>query len=226
MPEGRLKTMTILSQYDLWLFDCDGVILQSNQIKSQTMYQVALHFSDEKTAKTFQQYHQINAGFTRFKKFTYLFETLLNRQSFEDDYQKALMMFSQMCMEQLIECPLTANAEKLLTQIPENNHKYIISAASETDLQHIFAEKELDHLFTDIYGGPRTKTEIFADVLARYPNAKPIFFGDAKADYLVAEKYNVDFVFLSDYTDFPDWKAYFRQKNNVKIIKNFSGLFV
>jgi len=60
--------MKNLSLYDLWLFDCDGVILQSNKIKSQTMYQVALHFSDEKTALLYQQYHQDNAGFTRFKK--------------------------------------------------------------------------------------------------------------------------------------------------------------
>lgn len=216
--------MKNLSKYELWLFDCDGVILQSNQIKSQTMYQVALHFSDENTAQLYQQYHQNNAGFTRFKKFTYLFETLLNRQSFEDDYQQALTMFSQMCMDQLIECPLTKDAENLLLQLPEGAHKYIISAASEVDLQHIFAKKGLDHLFTGIYGGPRTKTEIFSDVLACHPNSKPIFFGDAKADYLVAEKYNVDFVFLSGYTEFTDWKSYFHQKNNIKIINNFSEL--
>ncbi len=216
--------MKPLSQYDLWLFDCDGVILQSNQIKSQAMYQVALHFSDEKTARSFQQYHQINAGFTRFKKFNYLFDTLLNRQSFEEDYQQALVMFSQMCIGQLIDCPLTQDAEKLLLQIPKSADKYIISAAAEVDLQHVFAKKGLDHLFAGINGGPRTKVEIFADVLACHPNSKAIFFGEAKADYLVAEKYNIDFVFLSDYTDFEDWESYFHQKQNVKIINNFSEL--
>lgn len=200
--------MKNLSLYELWLFDCDGVILQSNEIKSQTMYQVALHFSDEKTALLFQQYHQDNAGFTRFKKFKYLFEVLLNRKSFEEDYQQALVMFSQMCMDQLIDCPLTKDAEKFLLQITDGSPKYIISAASEEDLQHIFSEKGLDHLFTGIYGGPRTKTEIFADVLACHSNLKPIFFGDAKADYLVAEKYNVNFVFLSGYSEFTGWKGY------------------
>lgn len=69
---------------------------------------------------------------------------------------------------------------------------YILSAASEIDLQRIFSEKGLDHLFTGIYGGPRTKIEIFSDILACHQNSKPIFFGDAKADSLVAEKYNVD----------------------------------
>lgn len=214
--------MNNLTKYDLWLFDCDGVILQSNKIKSQTMYQVALHFSDENTARLFQQYHHENAGFTRFQKFTYLFETLLKRRSFEAEYQTALTMFSQQCMEQLIACPLTKDAEKLLLQIPKDTPKYIISAASEVDLQHIFAEKGLDHLFNGIFGGPRTKTEIFADVLPRHPQAKAIFFGDAKADYLVAEKYHVDFVFLSDYTDFAKWQEYFRMKNDIKVIGNFS----
>lgn len=216
--------MKNLSQNDLWLFDCDGVILQSNQIKSQTMYQVALHFSDEKIAQSFQLYHQENAGFTRFKKFTYLFEILLKRQSFENEYQQALTMFSQICMDQLIECPLTKEAENFLLTIPDGHEKFIISAASEVDLQHIFHKKGLDHLFTGIYGGPRTKVEIFSDVLANYPNSNPIFFGDAKADYLVAEKYNIDFVFLSDYTEFTDWKNFFDQIDNVKIINNFSEL--
>jgi len=156
------------------------------------------------------------------KKFKYLFEVLLNRQSFEEDFQQALIMFSQMCMDQLIDYPLTENAEKFLLQIADGSPKYIISAASEEDSQHIFSEKRLDHLFTGICGGPRTKTEIFADVLACYPNSKPIFFGDAKADYLVAEKFNIDFVFLSDYTEFTDWKKYFHQKINVQIINDFS----
>lgn len=214
--------MKNLSLYDLWLFDCDGVILQSNEIKSQTMYQVALHFSDEKTALLFQQYHQDNAGFTRFKKFKYLFEVLLNRKSFEEDYQQALVMFSQMCMDKLIDFPLTKDTEKFLLQITDGSPKYIISAASEEDLQHILSEKGLDHLFTGIYGGPRTKTEIFSDVLACHPNLKPIFFGDAKADYLVAEKYNVNFVFLSGYTEFTGWKSYFHKNEKVNIINDFS----
>lgn len=129
-----------------------------------------------------------------------------------------------MCIEQLIDCPLTEEAENFLSNIPEGDHRYIISAATELDLQYIFAEKKLDHFFTGIYGGPRTKAEIFSDVLVRYPNAKALFFGDAKADYLVAEKYNVDFVFVSGYTEFTDWKKYFHQKQNVQIINDFSEL--
>jgi len=214
--------MLNLSQYDLWLFDCDGVILQSNQIKSNAMYQVALHFSDEKVAELFQQFHQENAGITRFIKFKYLFEILLNRRLFDDDYQQALVMFGQLCTEELIACPLTKGAEEFLLQRAGGESKFIISAGTEIELQHIFAKKGLDRLFSGIYGGPRTKFEIFSDVLACYPNSKSIFFGDAKADYLVAKKFKIDFVFISDYTEFSDWRRFFHQKDNVKIINNFS----
>ncbi len=217
--------MLNLSQYDLWLFDCDGVILQSNLIKSTAMYQVALHFSNENVAELFKQYHQENAGITRYIKFKYLFETLLNRQLFEDDYQQALVMFGQLCTEKLIACPLTKGAENFLLQRAGGGNKFIISAGTEIELQHVFEKKELDTLFSGIYGGPRTKFEIFSDVLACYPNSKPLFFGDAKADYIVAKKFDIDFVFLSDYTEFTNWRNFFRQKDNVKIIKNFSEFF-
>ena len=216
--------MMNLFKYDLWLFDCDGVILQSNQIKSQAMYQVALHFSDEQTASTFQQYHQKNAGVTRFIKFKYLFETLLAQNHFEDNYQLALTMFGELCVEKLIESSLTKDAVLFLNNINQAFPKIIISAGTQIELQHIFSEKGLDHLFSQINGGPRTKFEIFTDVLAQYPNATPLYFGDAEADYIVAKQYNIDFVFVSGYSEFSGWKDFFKDKKQVKIINDFSEL--
>lgn len=226
--------MLNLSKYDLWLFDCDGVILQSNKIKSEAMYQVALHFSQkilgdtedtclaENIAIKYQQHHMENAGVTRFLKFRYLFETLLEQTEYEHEYQQTLTLFGHLCVEKLIQCSPTKGVEDFLTSIDKTQHKYIISAGTESELNHVFSKNNLAQYFQAIYGGPRTKSEIFADVLARYPNAKPLYFGDALADHIVAQEYDVDFVFVSDYTEFKGWQEYFAQYPKVEIIQDFA----
>jgi len=230
-----------LSQYNLWLFDCDGVILDSNKIKSQVMYQVALHFANDDIATQFQRYHQENAGITRFVKFEYLFTQLLKMpiteqgnavdcpNSFKQCYQQALTLFGELVVEQLIASPETAGILDFLASLPTAQQKYIVSAGTETELNHVFQQKNLNHYFDGIYGGPRAKAEIFADIFKQHPQAKPLYFGDAKADHIVAEQFGVDFVFVSDYSEFHQWQSYFKtvikQSHKVKLINNFIALF-
>ena len=35
-----------------------------------------------------------------------------------------------------------------------------------------------------------------------------IYFGDSKYDYISAKNNNIDFVFISSWTEFEDWKTY------------------
>ena len=121
------------------------------------MYQVAHHFSNEEIAKTFQQYHEENAGITRYIKFKYLFGELLNKSSFEAQYRQALTMFSDLCTKKLIACPVTKGALEFLAWLPESDAKFIVSAGSETELQAVFDKKQISNLFTGIYGGAKTK---------------------------------------------------------------------
>ena len=56
--------------YKSIIFDCDGVLLDSNTIKSEAFYQSVLPFG-QKYADEFIQYHKNNGGISRYKKFEY-----------------------------------------------------------------------------------------------------------------------------------------------------------
>ena len=54
-------------RYHSLIFDCDGVILNSNQIKSDAFYNVAKQFGDI-AAKKLLKFHLENGGISRYKK--------------------------------------------------------------------------------------------------------------------------------------------------------------
>ena len=50
-----------------------------------------------------------------------------------------------------------------------------------------------------------------------------LFVGDSKYDYIASKNCGVDFLFLSQWTEFKDWEK-FTKKNNIFVIKEFKEL--
>ena len=68
--------MNKLDSYKSFIFDCDGVILNSNKIKSNAFYEVASKYG-KKEAKKLVNYHINNGGISRYKKFEYFSNNIL-----------------------------------------------------------------------------------------------------------------------------------------------------
>ena len=60
-----------MSNINSIVFDCDGVLLNSNKIKTQAFYKCALPYG-EKYATMLADYHIENGGISRNYKFKYL----------------------------------------------------------------------------------------------------------------------------------------------------------
>ena len=69
-----------MKTYDTILFDCDGVILNSNQIKSQAFYDVASAYSIP-AARELVEYNQQFGGISRHEKFKYFVNAILPKYS-------------------------------------------------------------------------------------------------------------------------------------------------
>ena len=58
--------MKLLSNYKMIIFDCDGVILDSNEAKSEAFRSCLAH-EDRVHVDEFITYHEKNQGISRFK---------------------------------------------------------------------------------------------------------------------------------------------------------------
>jgi len=214
-----------LTNYKTWFFDCDGVLLDSNQLKSEAFYEVALPYGEE-NAHALVEYNKRLGGITRFEKFKYFFETILQKKTFEKELENALNNFSALVCEKLINCQETSGVRDFLDCLPINSKKYVVSGGAQAELRVVFKELGLDTYFNGIYGSPDSKETIMSNRVRSAGIEYPaVFIGDSRYDYEVAWQFDLDFIFMTNYTEFKGWKLYFVDKD-VVITKNLTCLML
>ena len=101
----------------------------------------------------------------------------------------------------------------------------VVSGGNQEELKDLFENKNLKELFDlGIYGSPDSKETILKREI-KYNNIKfpALYLGDSKYDYKCSIKNGIDFIFISKWTDFMQWKNYCN-KNNINHIEKLSDL--
>lgn len=210
----------LINYYKTWVFDCDGVILNSNFIKTEAFYEVVLPYGKQ-AALDFIDYHTKNGGMSRFEKFKFLFENILNKKNFETEYKEVLLNFSLLIKEKLINCEETKGLRDIVKSIPSDARKIVVSGGMEEELKEVLEKRGIAEYFNGIYGSPEKKADILCKEREHgYLVYPAVFIGDSKLDYLCARHMDLDFVFLTQYTDMPNWCEYFEDKKEVMITNN------
>ncbi len=218
--------MLQLNEYNDTIFDCDGVILDSNRVKTIAFKEVTLKYGED-IANAFVDYHKENGGVSRYKKFEWLFQKLLKKDPTKKELLDITARFANIVSERMLHCKITPNLEKLKKYLSSPNWS-IVSGGDQTELRHLLKRRGLTRFFNSgVYGSPRTKHMIFEQNFKRGIFSLPaIYFGDSRLDYEVANEFNMDFVFISSWTEFSDWKTYSIEKkiHSAKKLKDLIGL--
>lgn len=198
-----------LFNYQTFVFDCDGVILNSNKIKTEAFYQTALAYG-EPAAQDLVRYHVENGGVSRYKKFKYFLDEVvpnLTNKVFGLSLEALLENYAKMVLDGLLNCELAKGLEDLRKKTPEANW-LIVSGGDQAELNEVFSKRKLSHLFDGgIYGSPDTKDEILNREIDNGNITLPaLFLGDSKYDYQAATRANLDFVFLSGWSEVTSWE--------------------
>jgi len=191
-----------ISIFDYAIFDCDGVILNSNEIKTNAFVQ-ALNDEPADLVETFIEYHKQNGGVSRYEKFRYFYEVLKKSKCVEIEIKRALDTYSQIVTEAMLECAYIPGVIKFISILKDYGLKiYVVSGSDQEELIKIFRLRGILKQFEIVLGSPVDKMDNVSKVKKIVGNKfKGIFFGDSKLDYLAAKKYSMDFIFLKGYSD-------------------------
>jgi phosphoglycolate phosphatase-like HAD superfamily hydrolase len=207
------------SRYKQVIFDCDGVILDSNDIKSNAFAR-SLVDEDKGLVKQFIAYHKKNGGVSRFKKFEYFFKNIKSQKKYKNSLNNALDKYAKLSYEGLLNSTEVKGVRSILVLLNDLNiESFVVSGGEQNEVRAVLKSKNLDQYFKEIYGSPITKEE---HLLTIRPT-KSLYFGDAKSDYIAAKKFGMDFIYISGVSDWEDGKE-FCQSNNIDILKDFSDL--
>jgi len=205
------------------LFDCDGVILDSNAIKTKAFYDLAIAYG-KAAAERLVAYHQHNGGISRFRKIEYLYNEILGQKDPQDQVAGSVAQYGRLVFEALLACPLTHACEDFLRRLPPESVKIVVSGGLETELRDVFKRRGLAQYFHAIYGSPRSKEEILSAEVAGGRILTPaVFFGDSRYDQHVAGLFGFDFVFMSRYSEVTD-PGGITSGTHVDVVRDFSLL--
>jgi len=218
-----IKLQSDYTKYKCWAFDCDGVLIDSNTVKTQAFHDIALQFGIE-VANSLVAYHVKFGGISRFAKFEYLFSDILCREPKSGELESLLKQFSKVTMAKLLECEEAPHLHDVLKAASQNAKIFVVSGGLQNEVREVLKQKGLADYFTDIFGSPDNKAQIFSRERENGQMAGPaVFVGDAQYDHEMAEKFGFDFIFATDWTDFEGWSDYLKDKD-VKIMASVADV--
>jgi len=215
-----------IDQYKNLIFDCDGIILNSNKIKTDAFREVVSIYGIE-ASTLLVNYHLQNGGISRYHKFNYFLNTIANNLELDTkniSVNELTNNYSKCVRKKLLNCEIDDSI--IAYRQISNSIWSIVSGSDQYELNQVFRERNIDSIFDGgIHGSPLSKIQIFKKIFEENKNdiQKSLYIGDSKYDYLAAKEIGLDFIFLTKWSEFREIKA-FSKENNIQVFFEFSDL--
>ncbi|MEH7131459.1 HAD-IA family hydrolase [Neobacillus drentensis] len=190
----------LFSQYEIIIFDCDGVLIDVNHLKCEAFGKSVEGYSAD-IIENFVNHCKRTFGVSRYVKFKEFLSDFAKEPFQEDKYNSLLNNYAKICKEIYRYANPTPGSGNLLLELSNlNKNLFVASGSDEKELNEVFEDRNLSKYFQGIYGSPKTKSECVSIILKNYPNKKAVFIGDALSDLKTAKEHNIDFIYMSKYT--------------------------
>ena len=186
--------------YSTIVLDCDGVILDSNQLKATLMEEALLECPGVIGGiPDAVDYFIKSFGLSRFQQVSVIIDQYLILAA-DVDHQliknTILTLYTKKLDEQYHRAP---PMDGLLTFLNRASARLFVASGSEQrQLNTVLSKANLNVYFERIYGAPQTKDSIIRQVLQCSDSATDaVFIGDSVADIQAAWRLGIDFVGLT-----------------------------
>lgn len=214
-----------IKKYKTIVFDCDGVILNSNLLKTEAYFSAAknLGASDEQ-AQALADCNVRLGGISRYHKFDWYLREVLHQPATQAAIQALLDEFSRELEVVLMECDIAEGLPELRAATPQANWM-VLSGADQQEIRDLFAKRDLAKYFDGgLFGSPDNKDAVLAREKENGHLQFPaLYIGDSKYDYEAAARAGLDFVFMSGWTEVPDWQS-FCAENHILVLEKIKDL--
>lgn len=217
--------MRQISEYDIYIFDCDGVILDSNQLKIDAMERTLCTLAfDKLRINQCINYFRNNFGKSRFHHVEVFLNNYLTIEPEDNEEIKlqVLELFSKQCKELYIKADITPGFINFLKSL--DGLKYIASGSEQYELRQVFEERGLDRYFVDIFGSPVSKEENIKSILGSVNNSNALMFGDAMSDFEAAQNNGIDFIAYIPFSNVKGTMSKLASKENFLLIDSWVDL--
>ena len=202
------------------IFDFDGVISESLEVKSKAFEEIYKPYGRDIVKKVLE-HHESNGGVSRYEKFSFYHNFFLNKNITKKEISILSKNFSTLVVEKVIDAAYVPGALEYIKKSFSNYQLFISTGTPLEEIKIILNKKNIRKYFKEVFGSPLNKTTHINIIMKKY-NLNPsqlVFFGDSNTDLEAAENYNIDFTLISN-----NYNKKLKSNYNGKIIKNFLEL--
>jgi len=214
------------ADYSTLVFDCDGVVLDSNRVKADAFRAAALPWGKE-AAEALVVYNAENGGISRYEKFTHFLDHIVPRLATTHNgpgHEELLQAYASTVRAGLMACQCSAGLPAL-REATSHARWLVVSGGDQAELREVFGARGIAEFFDGgIFGSPEKKEAILMRELDKGNITRPaLFLGDSKYDHVAARATSLDFVFVSDWSEFHGWQAYL-EANGLPVVPSLDWI--
>lgn len=180
-----------IAPQNVFIFDCDGVLMDSNGIKEEAFASVTIKYFGDEAAAEIRAYHRKNGGLSRQRKFEHIMSNF--QPNVETSIASLSEEFERESSELILKCPLAENLEELLTELKTLQATLIVlSGTPEQPLKTALKRRNLSHYFDLILGSPTLKPDhlkALCDQQIIDRSTPFVFVGDSQTDLDAAKNF-------------------------------------
>lgn len=170
------------------VFDCDGVLIESNEVKTLAFGQTVKEFG-QVAMDRLMDYHRENGGVSRFEKFEWFYREVIKAPLSGEIMDRLCDRFTQLCIDSVLDAPMVAGAKESLDFLSGRCLMFVASGTPEKELQDILIQRGLAPYFEGIHGTPPEKKYLLERIILenRLDASTVLMVGDASADFEAAQ---------------------------------------
>jgi HAD superfamily hydrolase (TIGR01549 family) len=196
------------------LFDFDGVILDSMPVRESGFAILFKDFPEEKVSQLLR-YHRNNGGLSRYHKFRYFYETILQQEITDARVSELAAAFSAIMRKELTSHALIIrDAVEFIKNHYQQYNMHIVSGSDGEELRYLCGQLGLADYFITIEGSPTPKIKLVKDILEKYAYdpVETVLVGDSMNDYDAAKANHLHFLGYRFFSEDPAADIYHLKK--------------
>lgn len=204
--------------YQTYVFDCDGVLLDSNGAKAAGLL-LALEAYHRRKADEFLEFHRRAGSISRRGRLAHYLNHILHHPG---DLESLLDYAHEYICDSVSGCRVMPGVRGFLSAL--SARKVVVSGAEVGEVTDLLSHHDLLKHFDAVWGGPPEKSKLLADLVAAGEIERPaVYFGDTLDDYESATAAGLDFTFVAGCSEWADGRKYLG-RFGVPIIETFEEL--
>ncbi len=177
------------------IFDFDGVLADSNEIRFEGFVDLFADIGDE-LLERFMTFVKANGGLSRYGKIRHLHNEILCRSISESEVISLAEQYSHLVMDKIIQAEPVTGSLEFLAEHGDRFDLAVISGSDQEELREVCRARGIADHFKAILGSPVEKQENIESLLASegWDPQACVYVGDSQNDYDAAIGAGIDFI--------------------------------